>query len=398
MKVRKLLQFKQQMKGVHMDATQKNEIKNNLIAFMQEYPVRKNNDARLIQQKPAERLFLFFTQKHMYASIATLLILLTGSGTVFAAENTLPGDPLYGVKVHVNEQVRSALAVSSEAKADWEAKVAERRLDEAARLAAEGRLSAEAEATLEARVEEQAAKIKDRIERLEAEGNTEVAADITARLETALALHGQILDKLESSDEVTKEEIKPLVKQLQAEVVSINALRAKLDSKLATSTTTAAEVKVAAENRMRNSQKHIDDVKEYFDDKDVVATSSAQAKLDLAVKTQADGKAKLEAGEYREAFVLFGTAQRLAHEAKLMAHVDVKLNSDVRLDKIFKDFDDNRGRNDDRRGINLDKDIEVNLENSIRGKFEQNGRDEDKVKVEDRGRGHIELDKVLRVL
>ncbi len=354
MKLKKLQQFKKEMKGVRLPSEEKNLIKNNLISFIRTNPVRKNTNARLINQ--TQRLFLFFTQKHMYASIATILVLLTGTGTAFAAENTLPGDTLYPVKLHINESVRGAVALTHEARANWETKVAERRLDEASKLESKGKLSPETEAKIEARLEAQTKKIKARIEKLEEKGNTEAAANMSARLENALELHEQLLEKLKSSEDLNKEEIKPLVKKLHSEVNNIREIRVKLDEKVDTKNENG--LKESAENRMENSQKHIAQVKEYFEDHDIQATSSASIKLELAIKTQSEGKAKFEAGQYKEAFTLFVTAQRLSHEAKLMAQVNTNLKSDPRVEKIFKEWDEKKEMR-----INLEKKIQLNEEN-----------------------------------
>lgn len=40
-----------------------------------------------------------------------LLAVLMGRGTAFAAEGALPGEPLYPIKIYVNEEVRAAFIV-----------------------------------------------------------------------------------------------------------------------------------------------------------------------------------------------------------------------------------------------------------------------------------------------
>src|SRR5438552_3912642 len=65
-----------------------------------------------------------------FGSIAAL-IMLASAGTALGAQNALPGDVLYPVKLHVNEKLETALASSPEAKALVSADLAERRLSEA---------------------------------------------------------------------------------------------------------------------------------------------------------------------------------------------------------------------------------------------------------------------------
>jgi hypothetical protein len=80
--------------------------------------------------------------------LVPVLILMLGSGTAFAAQNALPGDALYAIKINVNEAVAGALAVSDEAKASYNTKVAAERLKEAQTLAAANKLSADTTDTL----------------------------------------------------------------------------------------------------------------------------------------------------------------------------------------------------------------------------------------------------------
>ncbi|HVU75882.1 MAG TPA: DUF5667 domain-containing protein [Candidatus Paceibacterota bacterium] len=74
--------------------------------------------------------------------LVPILILMLGSGTAFAAQGALPGDTLYPIKIHVNEAVAGALAVSDAAKASYNTEVAAERLKEAQALAAQNKLSA----------------------------------------------------------------------------------------------------------------------------------------------------------------------------------------------------------------------------------------------------------------
>lgn len=87
-------------------------------------------------------VFLAYFQSHGLRSVLAglLLFVLVGSGTASAAQGSLPGDLLYPVKVSINEKVEAALAPSVAAKAEVAARQAERRVEEAQELAAQGRL------------------------------------------------------------------------------------------------------------------------------------------------------------------------------------------------------------------------------------------------------------------
>ncbi len=109
--------------------------------------------AHPLKAEPVKSPFTsLFTIKNAYAFAAILLLIATG-GVAQAAEGSLPGDALYAVKVKVNEPIRGALSFSASAKAEWETKKLERRLEEAEELILEGRFDGEALAEMEKRID-----------------------------------------------------------------------------------------------------------------------------------------------------------------------------------------------------------------------------------------------------
>jgi hypothetical protein len=70
------------------------------------------------------------------ASLSLCLVLSTG-GVVAAASNSMPDSPLYQVKL-ATEQIQLALTTSAEGKAELNAKLVDRRLDEIVNMAAAG--------------------------------------------------------------------------------------------------------------------------------------------------------------------------------------------------------------------------------------------------------------------
>lgn len=343
-KIRKISQFKKQMQSIVLDAAKKEESKENIIAYMKMHPVRKLETSRLKLQTRGN--ILFFNREHMYAKIATLLILLSGTGTAFAAENTIPGDTLYGVKVNINETVRGALALSPEAKSNWEAQIAERRLDEASKLAVQGKLSAELGTKLETKFTEQTQKIKDRIAKLQEAGKDDSASELSTRLQSALQIHSEILDTLNSATDTPRQEIKPLLKQLKEEVESMKEIKSKMNDEHEKKS--APDVKVAAQNHMNMALKQIEKVQELLNSQSATATSSASAKLEAAQKVYNEGKVSFDAGNYAAAFISFGNAQRLAAEARIVTHVEHDLKIDERMKKVFEKIDEKKIKIEDK--------------------------------------------------
>src|SRR3989344_1591253 len=110
----------------------------------------------------------------MPAIIFALIVALSG-GTAAASSNALPGDALYPVKVNVAEKVSGVFKFSDEGRAEYKLKLAERRLEEAERLATAGRLDAEIKNKLEAKFLEQEEHMRGLISKLEERGKSEIA-------------------------------------------------------------------------------------------------------------------------------------------------------------------------------------------------------------------------------
>lgn len=95
-----------------------------------------------LQEMVCKRSRPFFSwrwQAQWVAVVATVLVLLlAGGGTVAAAGSSMPGDPLYSVKL-VTEQVRLVFTPSALGKAEFYAELADRRVAEIVRMAGENK-------------------------------------------------------------------------------------------------------------------------------------------------------------------------------------------------------------------------------------------------------------------
>lgn len=86
--------------------------------------------------------YIFMSSVWMRALAAVLIVVFAGSGTAFASQGALPGQPLYAVKTKIVEPVRLALAGSPAAKAAVHVAIAQERVAEAEALAQQGALDA----------------------------------------------------------------------------------------------------------------------------------------------------------------------------------------------------------------------------------------------------------------
>ncbi|HEY4493373.1 MAG TPA: DUF5667 domain-containing protein [Candidatus Paceibacterota bacterium] len=179
------------------------------------------------------------TRKRLGWPAYLALVLLLGTGVSFAAEGALPGDALYAVKTSFNENLRGSLTFSREARANWQARIVERRLEEAAELALAGKLDADTEARLASELEEHAREARelgdekvdarlsaalsahtDAIASADTGSGTSGAVMMSAKIETGTALELE-LDQQAGTLEAA---IQELEEDLKSEEAQINAI------------------------------------------------------------------------------------------------------------------------------------------------------------------------------
>jgi hypothetical protein len=136
----------------------------------------------------------------MRTTIITALILMLGGSTAFAANSSLPGDTLYPVKVHINENLRSAFTVGAQNKADYEAQLAQTRLQEAETLAARGQISDEQKADITVNFNEHAKAVAQYEKEMNTTGKTDEAASTDSHFKAMLSTHDSILTEISQND------------------------------------------------------------------------------------------------------------------------------------------------------------------------------------------------------
>lgn len=131
--------------------------------------------------------------------LALLLLLLVGGGTGVVAEKALPGDVLYPVKIHVNENIESALALTARGDAEVAIKQAARRLEEVEKLkAVVGTTTPEQNAQLQAAVLGELGNFNKQV--LKVRGKDSKSADeLTEKLQKKLDDHFEAFSLVTSS-------------------------------------------------------------------------------------------------------------------------------------------------------------------------------------------------------
>lgn len=212
---------------------------------------------------------------------ALVLVLIGGSaGITYAAEDSLPGQPLYAIKVSVAEPIQGALITTTLGKAQWQSDLASRRLAEATTLASQNNLATSTQEYLQNAVQTHVALAEQDANTLAASGNDSEALLVRADLEAKLAQHAGVFaliaSKLDSEgDATTTTAVLALLQNVEAEKREVAFSREMTELALAAASSTPA-VDLQSSGDLQTSN-------------DVQSSADMNMGLAIASSTAADG-------------------------------------------------------------------------------------------------------------
>ena len=274
--------------------------------FMVSHPFQANPTAAA---KSAGVHSYFFPLRTMpIVAIIAALVLSAGGGAALAAEAALPGDFLYPLKVHVNEEVMAKFNLSAEAKAAFETDLAERRLTEAQRLTAMGRINTAIRDELFTSFREHLVESTTVAETVT---DVNASAQLKANIHTMLTAHAAALQEVSASvnNGALSAQIDEILREVHANAFVYSGTGIQLPGMPAQ----------AAQIMINVAEKQIEKTEDRLDDADVSADveTAARAHLALAVTGLAEAKTALGAGNNADAFAKAKAAHRQAIEAKI---------------------------------------------------------------------------------
>ena len=151
----------------------------------------------LFSRRFASNIFVYVRQRKFVTSLVVVLLLCATGGVSAVAENSLPGDSLYSMKLNINEQVKGFVAVTPEAKARLAVETTERRLQEAVILSSQGKLTDERKQIIQGQLSKNATDVKNSVATLVATNNISVAQEVSTNFEASLKTHELMLATLE---------------------------------------------------------------------------------------------------------------------------------------------------------------------------------------------------------
>jgi len=273
-------QFRKQSESIRMRDIERTHLRDRVVSYMEYHPLpkevvyAKENITEGIISEP----FKVFKFNPLYVrSIIRMCALFIVVSVPALAENAVPGDILYPVKVEFNEELRSSLAFSPYQKVVWETQRMERRIAEARLLASEGKLTIETQDEVAKAVKQHSDAAQREIAQLR-ESDSDKAAIAEITFASALAVQSEVLDK-HVAGEVTQtgvhdgRSVATLAQAVAQARTSAEALQnnsslsyEKLLGRIEIESTHAYELfvsvqKTASDEEVRNIERRLSDIK-----------------------------------------------------------------------------------------------------------------------------------------
>lgn len=284
-------QLHNQAKSVKLRAVERAELKDRLQMYMEYHPLPQSEAAAATKTSPAAlpRRILTTTVQKWFTPVAgvtaTFLILILP----VIAEQAVPGDLLYPMKVQINEEVRSTLTFSSQDKIKWETTRIERRLAEARLLESQGKLTDELEQAVAAAVRTHARNTETEIAALR-EVDAEEAAVAEVSFASSLAVQSEALVQT-SRDRAVNTPASPVLLAVQSEEREANARSAdsapsyeRMLALIEQETTTATELFKSIKNSIPAAE--VARIERRFDELQVTIDTAIAQHTELATLSE----------------------------------------------------------------------------------------------------------------
>ncbi len=299
-----------------------------------------------------------YTFRYATMAFASLLVVLGGSvGLTTAANNALPTDNLYAVKIFI-EEYRAKNQTTPDAIIAFETGRIKTRFNEATKLAVAQKLDDATSSVIQAGIEHSRDTVKSAAESIQ-DHNPELAVAASSNLETTFSSNGKILAAIEQN---TNQSLGTIVLAAQVTTEKLALEKAKYEHIVAMkpneTTKLGAETKLAAIEKIlpatpteiepisptpiatallsetdatiattETLDLSVPTLKKLMVTTDVattvvattetVVTTPAAPIKPTAQKLVADAKEKMAAGNYSQALVILGQAEQIINEQKL---------------------------------------------------------------------------------
>ena len=202
--------------AVSLNAKEKQEGLNALKSFLSLHPAEARTFSRT-------RFRGFLSMRLVSFSMVLVLFFGVSGAAAYAAEDTVPGDLLYPLKVEVTEPLRARFHWNPERRAQWAARRIERRMEEGEELIRRGHRPPKSLEELQVRMGQHLASMEKRLSSVESE---EKAERIRMRLEEMMTKHEELLSQVENGD-LTQEDFLSFRREMHQKRERVRGMRGK---------------------------------------------------------------------------------------------------------------------------------------------------------------------------
>lgn len=334
------------IKGIGMNENEKFLLKSRLDIYI------KNNTPKSVLVSPWYS-FNVIHSRSFGAVFSLMLVVLVGYNTFIFAENSLPGDKLYSLKVDVIEPIQYSIALDQVSKANLDVHNFDTRLREAELLEVSGKLSDTVLVDLENRINSHSESFNLIVNNIDSTSEINENSDVRINFEAKVNAHSRIIEKIEadsSSENGNIRKIKDVISKNKIREnsnsesgVSLMMLSSVEDTKVAEkSAFTVQDVKIGTSTedkffieKKKDTEKIIKQTKENI--KRVKKTNKVNKEiLEDAVNSIKEAEEKLKSaivesgdGESDKAFTSLMDSRRKVNEANTSFEVSKSLDGIV---------------------------------------------------------------------
>jgi hypothetical protein len=320
-------------KKISLTSEESSVVKNNIMAYVHSHSHLSldNCDCHCHEEKTCHKGGIFCLNQRFLVFASLALLIGVGASVSMAAQSSLPGDKLYGVKVGINEEIKSYVTFSDEKNARWQIRRLERRAQEAEKLASEMIVSNEANIIIEKQFELQSNRVGEKIAALHQDGKYAVAADISSEFETSMRAHHSVLALLNEANADYQFRVKPFELKLSSILGVATELKKESMSKV-TVDTEYPGTQSTVEFEKQSVETLLAEVNALISQSTNIYTKArAELHVNAALSLLNDGKAFITAKEFQKAHIAFEQATWKLREAKIILESSsyLHINSDT---------------------------------------------------------------------
>lgn len=339
MKNNNLYNFLKKLKNVQLSEADRADIRTSLSEHI---------DANKPVRSPWSQILSPLQSIGSSAMVAAMVLISLG-GISMAAEDAVPGDRLYPVKINFNEEFMKLTSLTPLSKAENQSEIASRRIAELETLAARGTLDGAVSDSLTQAISEHTELARERIAAISASGGTGNATSLETELLSTLNTHSEILADLSiSSDGVRATTTASAAAKLRE--VARNKTKDDVSTSIARSRTvptrsqddnlSADQVNKLLERSVERLSEARSDLNKNYSQFNSTSTRQGVEKLLVSSADKIDAAIdKIDKETYAEATPLLREALTYAHEVSIV--IDARRSLEATSGIAIEDLLDN---------------------------------------------------------